>query len=101
MGIVRLGQILTIRMFERDIEQSNKFRKIEKQTMMRLMKNIKKERVQEVVESIKEFNRGVLVENKIKELVDDTIYLNIRFAKNMDSMTQNTKIRSIGGQTPV
>lgn len=45
----KLGPILTCKMFERDIEPSNKFRKIKKQTLSKLMSKIDKERVKEVI----------------------------------------------------
>lgn len=40
-------------------------------------------------------------QNGIKESVDDTIYLNIRFNKNIEILNEKTRIGSIGGQSLV
>jgi len=93
----RLGPVLTSRMFERDIRSCNKFRKIQKQTLAILMKKIHKERVKEVVQSLREFNRKLLKQNGIKELVDDSIYLNVKFAQNIEHLSFGSKIDLIGG----
>ena len=40
-------------MIERDIEGSSRFKKIQKQTMLRLMSHVNKERVKAVLESLR------------------------------------------------
>lgn len=42
-----------------------------------------------------------MAQNNITDLLDDTIYLNIKFDKNIEILNENTKISLLGGQTPV
>jgi len=42
-----------------------------------------------------------LLANKIEERVDDTIFLNLKFVKNIEHLTETSKVSSIGGLTPV
>lgn len=88
-------------MFERDIRPSNKYSKIQKQTQIKLMQHVSQERVAEVVRSLIKFNKSLLVQNKIKEDVDDNIFLTVRFSKNIEYSDPNSKTSLLGGQTPV
>jgi hypothetical protein len=68
---------------------------------MKLMQNIDKERVKAVIQSLKNFNNQILQQNGINEVVDDTLYLNIKFNKNIEILNEKTRIGSIGGQSLV
>ena len=50
---------------------------------------------------MRDFNRKILEQNKINEVVDDIVYMNIKFDKNIEILNENTKIGLLGGQTPV
>jgi hypothetical protein len=43
----------------------------------------------------------MLEKNKIKEVIDDNIYLTVKYEKNIEYLTEKSKIGAIGGQTPV
>jgi hypothetical protein len=53
------------------------------------------------VQSLRNFNQELLKQNNIKELLDDKIYLSIKFNKNIEILNELTKIGLLGGQTPV
>ena len=80
---------------------SNKYRKIEKSTLLKLMKNVEKERVKKVMVSLRDFNRKIMAQNNMSELLDDMVYMSIKFDKNIEILNENTKIGALGGQTPV
>lgn len=65
------------------------------------MSKMDKTRVKSVIQSLRDYNRKVLEENNIREVLDDNIMINISFAKNIEILNENTKIGAIGGQTPV
>lgn len=52
--------------------------------MDKLIGKIDKGRVKEVVQSLKAFNRNILEQNDIDELIDDKIFLNVKFTKNIE-----------------
>lgn len=47
--------------------------------------------------SLRDFNRKVMEQNKIKELLDDNVYMTIKFDKNIEILNENTKISALGG----
>jgi len=38
-----------------------------------------------------------MAQNNITELLDDTVYLNIKFDRNIEILNENTKIGVLGG----
>lgn len=52
--------------------------------MEKLINKVDKRRVKEVVQSLKSFNRNILEQNDIEEIIDDIIFLNVKFSKNIE-----------------
>mmetsp|Transcript_38965 Transcript_38965/g.59239 ORF Transcript_38965/g.59239 Transcript_38965/m.59239 type:complete len:93 (+) Transcript_38965:158-436(+) len=92
-----------MRAFSQDIAPSNKFRKIEKQTVLKLMSQVDKHRVKEVFTSLREFNRNLQRTNKavqpqfaeaesgvvdVTEYMDDSVYLTIELDKNIEILNE-------------
>ena len=53
------------------------------------------------MQSLRSYNSKILESNGITEIVDDSIYLNIKFNKNIEILNENTRIGAIGGQSLV
>ena len=52
--------------------------------MQKLISKIDKGRVKQVVQSLISFNRKMLSDNNISDIIDDQIYLNVKFSKNIE-----------------
>ena len=101
LGNKRLGQVLSAKVFQRDIKDSSKFRKIEKQTMMKLMAQVDKYRVKEVVISLRDHNRKLQEEAGLKDTLDDSLHFVVDLDKNIEVLNETTRISALGGFTLV
>ena len=66
---------ITNRQLKRDVYSSNRFQKVQKRTIHHLQKVLDKHKIRDVVKSLRHANREILKENKVKEILDDYIYL--------------------------
>jgi len=88
------AKYLTVKDFERDIAESNKFGKVKHCTKLKLIAKVDKMRVKEVFQSVRHVNREILLKNKITEEADDFVYLTIRMENSIRDL--NAQL-----QTPV
>ena len=70
LGFERLGPLVTSNYFKKVIQESAKYKKIEKQTLKKLISQIDKRLIADTIDSLKKFN-----ENKVGE----KIHLNLEF----------------------
>lgn len=69
-------KFITARQLNRDILQSNRYKKVQSTTIAKMVLN--KTTVRDTLVSLRDINRKILAANDIKERVDDFIYLSIK-----------------------
>lgn len=67
--------------FKKTIEDTNRFKKIQKQTLIKL--KLDKKMIKDTVTSLINANREILKQNKVEDAVDDYIYMNIKLAQSV------------------